>query len=316
VAVQSKAFAVGSAVAWAEAGVGAVATQAQTNEAFGPRGLALLEAGLTSDQVLDILLGSDDGREHRQVAVMDARGVAVNFTGGQCLDWAGGVTGPNFACQGNILASGAVVDGMAEAFETAAGPLAERLLEALVAGQAAGGDKRGVQSAALLVVRPSTVYPQYRHRYIDLRVEDHTDPIAELVRLYRMWEKTDLVQAYARFAEQYEAEGRTGLAALEREKIGMLLARSLEEEDRDPDQLNNLAWYCATNDIFLEQALEAATLAVAMRPEDANILDTLAEVYFRLDMVDEAVSTIERAIAIDPASSYYREQLRRFRKVR
>jgi len=313
VAVQSRAFGVGSAVAWAEAGVGAIATQALTNESFGPRGLELLRAGLTSEQVLRLLLESDPGSEDRQVAVIDARGRAVNFTGSRCLAWAGGRVGSDYACQGNILASEQVIADMAKAFETTEGELADRLLAALVAAQAAGGDKRGMQSAALLVVRPSEEFPEYRYRYIDLRVEDHPDPINELIRLYEIHKRTDLVEAHVRYAEQFDQQGKGELARREREIVGRMLKQALQEETDDAELLNNLAWICATADMFLEESLEAAERAVALKPDAPHILDTLAEVQFRLGMVDDAIRTIRRAISLDPESQYYRDQLNRFR---
>lgn len=314
VAVQSRAFSVGSAVSWAEAGVGAIATQASTNQAFGPKGLDLLRDGLDSKAVLECLLAEDSGRENRQVAVIDARGRAANFTGSQCLAWAGGRTGTNYACQGNILVSEAVVAAMAEAFETGEGELAERLLGALVAAQAAGGDKRGMQSAALLVVRPSEKYLHYRYRYVDLRVEDHSDPINELIRLYRMHEKTDLLEAHLSYADDYAKAMRPDLAERERGIVGSMLKRALADTAADADYLNNLAWFCATSDVFLGEALEAAKRAVAIEPQAPHILDTLAEVYFRSGMIGEAIETIQAAIKLDPESSYYKEQLARFKK--
>jgi len=312
VAVQSRAFGVGAAVAWARAGAGAIATQASTNMSFGPRGLDLLGVGLSSDKVLEILLGEDEGREHRQVGIVDAEGVPVNFTGSSCLDWAGGKTGKDYACQGNILASEDVVAAMAEAYETTAGELADRLLAALVAAQAAGGDKRGMQSAAILVVRPSDRYPEYDHRYIDLRVEDDEDPINELIRLYDMHRKADLLQAHIRYAELYDEQGKKAMADRERKIVGQMLKRALDRGTEDADFLNNLAWFCATGNIFLDEALEAAERAVALEPEAAYIIDTLAEVHFRLGNTEDAISTIKRAIELDPESSYYKEQLERF----
>ncbi len=312
VAVQSKAFSVGSAVAWAEAGVGAVATQALTNESFGPKGLELLRQGLASSEVLKALLESDPGRDDRQVAVIDAKGEAVNFTGSRCLSWAGGKVGKNYACQGNILASEKVIEEMAKAFEKTQGELAERLLAALVAAQNAGGDKRGMQSACLIVVRDHPDYPEYRYRYVDLRVEDHPDPINELIRLYRIHEKTDLIEAHVRFADYYKRKGMEDQAKREIGIVGNMLKRALTEESVDADLLNNLAWVCATSDIFLEESLKAAERAVSLKPDAPYILDTLAEVQFRLGMVEEAVSTIKKAIELDPESQYYKEQLNRF----
>ncbi|MGQ9603942.1 MAG: DUF1028 domain-containing protein [bacterium] len=312
IAVQSKAFSVGSAVAWAEAGVGAVATQALTNESFGPMGLDLLRQGHTSRKVLELLLGDDPGRDDRQVAVIDSRGEAVNYTGSRCLSWAGGKVGTNYACQGNILASERVVEEMANAFETTEGELAERLLSALVAGQRAGGDRRGMQSSALVVVRYHPDFPEYRYRYVDLRVEDHPDPINELVRLYRIHEKTDLLEAHVRFADYYKRAGREELAQREMGIVGGMLKRALADESVDADLLNNLAWVCATSNIFLEESLKAAERAVLLMPDAPHILDTLAEVQFRLGMVEESVSTIKKAMELDPESQYYRDQLHRF----
>ncbi len=313
VAVQSKAFSVGSVVAWAEAGVGAIATQAMTNKSFGPRGLELLRTGMTSDEVLKALLESDPGKEDRQVGIVDAQGRAVNFTGSRCLEWAGGIVGRGYACQGNILASEEVVKSMAKAFEETQGELADKLLAALVAGQEAGGDKRGMQSAALLVVRPSEIYPEYRYRYIDLRVEDHLDPINELIRLYNIHKKSDLLQAHIRFVAYYDSIGNSELAARERGLVGNMMKQALSERIDDADYLNNLAWFCATANMFLEDCLEAARRAVELKPDAAYILDTLAEVYFRLGRVEEAISTEERACELDPESTYYKEQIEKFK---
>jgi uncharacterized Ntn-hydrolase superfamily protein len=316
VAVQSKAFGVGASVAWAQAGAGAIATQAMTNQSFGPRGLERLKSGFGSDRVLGLLLEADPDSANRQVGIIDAYGAPVNFTGSKCLAWAGGVTGPGYACQGNILASADVVTSMAQAFEETGGELAERLLNALVAAQAAGGDKRGMQSAALLVVRPSENYPEYNYRYIDLRVEDHVDPINELIRIYRIHEKSDLLLAHTRYVTYYDSTGRVDLADREKQMVGGMLKRALAADTDDADLLNGLAWFCAGADLFLEDALEAAERAVALEPEAAYILDTLAEVQFRLGMIDQAVVTGEKAAALDPESTYYKEQLDRFKAAR
>jgi uncharacterized Ntn-hydrolase superfamily protein len=183
IAVESKFLAVGAVVPWARAGVGAVATQAWANTRFGPDGLALMSEGLSAREALDRLIASDDGRDHRQVGLVDAQGRAATYTGSACFAWAGGRTGPGFACQGNILVSQATVDAMAETFAAAKGSLWDRLVAGLAAGQAAGGDSRGQQSAALLVVREAGGYGGGNDRFIDLRVDDHPAPIEELVRL-------------------------------------------------------------------------------------------------------------------------------------
>jgi uncharacterized Ntn-hydrolase superfamily protein len=185
VATQSKFLAVGSVVPWAEATVGAVATQSYANPSYGPDGLRLLRKGLSAADTVARLTGADEDREQRQLGVVDGRGGAATYTGTGCHDWAGGRTGPCFAAQGNILVSSATVDALAETFEATAGePLAQRLLDCLAAAQAAGGDKRGQQSAALLVVEKDAGYAGLTDTLVDLRIDDHPHPIEELVRLY------------------------------------------------------------------------------------------------------------------------------------
>lgn len=314
VAVQSKAFSVGGAVPWAEAGVGAVATQAQTNRTFGPRALALMRLGHGAADAMERLLADDPDSRLRQLAIVDALGRTASHTGSGCSEWAGSVTGPGFVCQGNILAGEAVVRAMARAMSDTEGELSDRLMAALEAGQEAGGDRRGQQSAALLVVRPSTLRPDYIYRYVDLRVEDHPRPIAELRRVYEMARASDLAEAHAIFAQEYEGgDEPEELAMVERERalLGGILRDALRG-DADPDQLNNLAWSVATHDLFLEEAEEAARRAAKARPKDANILDTLAEVYWRRGKAKEARETAARALALEPGSAYFRGQLERF----
>jgi uncharacterized Ntn-hydrolase superfamily protein len=185
VATQSKFLAVGSVVTWAEPHAGAVATQAYANPRYGPEGLALLREGLPADEVVKRLTSADDGRDHRQLGLVDREGRSASFTGSECFDWAGGRTGPGYAAQGNILVSAETVEALAETFERTAGsPLAERLLDCLDAAQAAGGDSRGQQSAALLVVEKDGGYANLSDVVIDLRVDDHERPLEELRRLY------------------------------------------------------------------------------------------------------------------------------------
>jgi uncharacterized Ntn-hydrolase superfamily protein len=186
VAVQSKFLAVGAVVPWAKAGVGAVATQSWANTAYGPEGLRLMAEGLSAQEALDKLVEADEERARRQAGMVDARGNAAAHTGEECFDWAGHIVGEGFACQGNILVSGDTVQAMARAFEKSAGELSDRLVAALEAGQEAGGDSRGRQSAALLVVREKGGYGGFNDRYLDLRVDDHPTPIQELKRLLEL----------------------------------------------------------------------------------------------------------------------------------
>src|ERR687885_713264 len=243
VAVQSRYFAVGAVVPWARAGVGAVATQAAGRAAYGPEILDLLARGLEPAKAIRRALADDERRETRQLGVVDAQGRAAAFTGSECNEWAGHVTGPGYAAQGNILAGERVVTEMARAFEETGGALAERLVAALEAAQAAGGDRRGQQSAALVVERPGGI-PESREgidRIVDLRVDDHEEPIRELRRLLGLHERREWGAAIA------------------------ATRASLERFPDDPLLLYNLACY-ESLDGRREAALEHVRQALAADP--------------------------------------------------
>ncbi|MHA1347191.1 MAG: DUF1028 domain-containing protein, partial [Candidatus Heimdallarchaeaceae archaeon] len=182
VAVQSKFIAVGSIVPWAKSGIGAIATQAWANTSYGPKGLALLEQGLTAEDVISILTKKDEKREDRQVGIVDSYGNAASFTGSRCFDWAGHIVGEHYSCQGNILVSEDTVLAMSQAYRETKGDLALKLLTVLEEGQEAGGDSRGKQSAALLIVKEKGAYDGRTDRYVDVRVDEHEHPIKELRR--------------------------------------------------------------------------------------------------------------------------------------
>ncbi len=190
IVVQSKFPAVGVMVPWAKADIGAVATQAWANTSYGPRGLELLRKGKSVSETLRILLSDDDNAEHRQVGIVDAKGNAIAHTGDECMEWAGHLTGNGFTCQGNILTGEAVIVSMVEAYEQTEGDLIDKLFASLKAGQAAGGDRRGMQSAAILVVREKGGYEGGTDRYVDVRVDDHQDPIKELERVFGVYDMT------------------------------------------------------------------------------------------------------------------------------
>ena len=187
VATQSKFLAVGSVVPWAAPHVGAIATQSYANPRYGPEGLELLREGFSAEEVVERLTAADGERALRQLGIVDGEGRAATFTGEECHAWAGGRTGSGYAAQGNILVSGDTVDALAETFEATGGrPLAERLLDCLDAAEAAGGDSRGRQSAALLVVERDGGYASLSDTLVDLRVDDHPDPLVELRRIHRL----------------------------------------------------------------------------------------------------------------------------------
>jgi uncharacterized Ntn-hydrolase superfamily protein len=218
VAVQSKFLAAASVVSWAEPDAGAVATQAYANPRYGPDGLALLREGASAEEVVRRLTEADDGRDHRQLGIVDAAGRSATYTGSECFDWAGGRIGPGYAAQGNILVSAATVDALAETFESTAGkPLAERLLDCLAAAQLAGGDRRGQQAAGLLVVERDGGYAGLSDDVVDLRVDEHERPIEELRRIFGMHQllfgKTPSEEWLA-VDPELEAELRESLARL------------------------------------------------------------------------------------------------------
>jgi uncharacterized Ntn-hydrolase superfamily protein len=217
VATQSKFLGVGSVVPWAKPGVGAIATQAYANPRYGPDGLALLAEGLSADEVVKRLTAADEGRDHRQLGVVDGEGRAATYTGAECLEWAGGHTGKCYAAQGNILVSEATVDAMAKSFESSSGPLAERLIDCLDAAQAAGGDRRGQQSSALLVVERDGGYAGLSDEVVDLRVDEHPRPLEELRRIYWMHQAI-----FGKTPEDEWLEVDAGLEAEMRERLARL----------------------------------------------------------------------------------------------
>jgi uncharacterized Ntn-hydrolase superfamily protein len=249
IAVESKFLAVGSVVPWAEPQVGAVATQALANVSYGPKGIELLRGGLSAEDVVARLTETDDGRADRQLGVVDGSGRAASYTGSACLDWAGGRTGDGYAAQGNILVSEETVTALAATFEATEGrPLAERLLDALAAAQRAGGDRRGQQSASLLVVKKDGGYGGTSDVMVDLRVDDHPAPVDELRRLYEMHDLlfgTTPEEEWVPVAEPLARELRERLARLGYEDESLEAAftawvgtENLEERAKGVDRID------------------------------------------------------------------------------
>ncbi len=232
VAVQSHWFSVGTIVTWAEAGVGAIATQSFVNASFGPRGLEMLKQGMTPQQAVDSLLASDDGREFRQLAIIDSKGNVASYTGKKCVQPAGNLTGDNFSTQANLMINDKVWPAMAEAFKNTTGPLAERMVAALEAGQQAGGDIRGKQSAAMLVVRGKSTGKVWEDRLIDLRVDDNPEPIKELKRLLKVHRAYDHMNA--------------GDLAVEKGDMKQALKEYSTAEELFPDNAEMKYWHAVT----------------------------------------------------------------------
>jgi uncharacterized Ntn-hydrolase superfamily protein len=255
IAVASKFLAVGAVVPWAKAGVGAVATQAFANTTYGPEGLELLGTGLGAHDALDRLVAADSDKERRQVGMVDAKGASATFTGKECIAWAGGRAGKYYACQGNILVGEGTVNAMAQTFEQTQGDLAVRLVKALKAGAEAGGDSRGKQSAALLVVKEAGGYLGLNDRYIDLRVDDHPEPIDELQRLLRIQLSYSALFKAGALKEQGDMEAAVAEAE-----------RAVEINPTLPEALYDLACYYSLSG-QKAKALETLGKAITLSPD-------------------------------------------------
>ena len=266
VAVQSRYFSVGPVVPWAEAEVGAVATQSFVNVSYGPKGLELLRRGLTVEEVIDKLTRADKGREMRQLGIVDARGNAAAYTGKKCMEWAGSFVGENYSAQGNILANERVARQMGRRFESSKGDLADKLVAALEGGEASGGDARGRQSAAILVVRKGKGRGDFGDRLVDLRVEDHTDPIAELKRLLKLHRVYYLID-----------EAETQLALKQTKKALATIRNAIRLDPRSDDAYLDLAiMYVKIGE--MEKAKEAFRQTVCLNPRMEGVIKQLPKV--------------------------------------
>jgi len=309
VAVASRVLDVGYIVPWLKAEVGGVASQALSNPHLGPWALEILADGTPANDALKAVLARDSSPDDRQVGIVDKEGNAAAHTGKATLDWAGHRTAQCVSVQGNILVGPAVVESMLEQFQGSNGPLGARLLSALEAGEKAGGDKRGKQSAALHVVRRRGGYQGVDDRLVDLKVADNRHPITELRRLYEKWQFAFLVPAYSRLADE---EGDKSGIFLGR--VHGLLVSALESDVDDPEAFNSLAWELALRREFPEQTLAAARRAHDLAPEAAHIMDTLAEAFYAAGMHDEAIHWEQEALRRTPDDGSLKKQLAKFER--
>jgi uncharacterized Ntn-hydrolase superfamily protein len=301
VGVASRVLAVGYIVPWARAGVGAVATQAMVDVSLGPDGLALLENGYSAEDALAELLANDEGREERQLGIVDGSGNAAAFTGAKTLAWSGHIIGDHYTIQGNILAGEEVPAEMERAYTETDGPLARRLVAALKAGDAAGGDSRGKESAALLVVREGGGYQGVGDRLVDIRVDDHVEPVSELARIYDMWEVHFVLPVYL------DSDG-----AKESELVYGIVDRAIAVGSDDAELHNAMAWELATRKLYPEKTVEIALTATGLAPDDPNIMDTVAEAYYAAGEYRKAVEWEKKALAVEPNNAFFNEQLAKF----
>ncbi|MCX7022684.1 MAG: DUF1028 domain-containing protein [bacterium] len=300
VAVASRVLAVGYIVPWARAEVGAVATQAYADLRYGRYGLELMEAGFTAEQTLQVLQEFDEDAQQRQVAVVDSEGRVAAFTGGETSAWAGDRQGEHYSVQGNILVGEEVLTNMERAYLETEGPLARRMLAALTAGDEAGGDSRGKQSAALLVVREGGGYQALSDRLVDISVDDDPAPVAELARFYDLWEANFLIEPYLD-----SADPRVHGYAMD------IIERTLAEKE-DAQLFNSMAWVLAVRKLYPERALEIAFRAHELEPDDPNIMDTVAEAHYAAGNPESALEWEEKALALDPENGFYLGQRAKF----
>jgi len=312
IAVASRFLAVGSVVPWARAGVGAIATQAAANTALGSYGLDLLERGESADQVLKQLLTTDPRAEARQVGIVDASGHTALHTGKECEDYAGGILGPSFVVIGNDLAGPVVLESMAREFRNSDGSLAERLLAALQAGEETGGDSRGREAAALLVVKGGGGYLGGNDRLVDLRVDDHATAVRELQRLYAVHSAYFLPAVYLRLGDQAAATGDRAKSEQEYARVVDLYRRGITKFPKDPRLMNGLAWFYVKQRINLDEAFRLARRAHDLEPRSWQIVDTMAEIHYARGNIVQAHQLAMQALALDPKNPYLRDQVARF----
>ena len=307
VAVLSETPGCGAEVPWVQAGVGAIATQGDVNPAWGPRGLALLRAGVPPQAVCDSLYRSDPGYLRRQVGVLDRDGTPGGYTGLELIGFSAGVIDTTVAVQGTGLNNTNALVVAHEAYLAQGGlPLPEHLLATLAVGAA---KSRGpLRSAALLVGRPDAANPGNESAWISLRVDDSADPLGDLARLFRDWAAARLVESHMRFGDQFEKAGAMGQANAERSRARMLLEHALADSTVAPAALNALAWNLALRGVQLEAAQRAIDRALAREPKNRAYLDTAAEVALRRGDRAAARTMARRAAEVAPRDDYLRER--------
>lgn len=309
IAVASRVPDVGYIVPWLKAEVGAVASQALSNPHLGPWILQAMSEGRSADEALRFSLAKDSTPEDRQVGVVDREGNSAAHTGKGTLEWAGHKTARYVSVQGNILAGQEVVDSMMKTFQETKGLLCERLLIALEAGERAGGDKRGKQSAALYVVRKRGGYQGVDDRLVDLKVVDNSEPVRELRRLYEVWQYIFLAPAYVRLADEEKEKSSILL-----QRVYVLLTKALTSELDDPEVYNALAWELAVRKKYPKETLEAAHMANDLAPDDPNIMDTVGEAYYAAGKYKKAIYWETEALKLSPENEFFKKQLEKFRK--
>ncbi|HEY2923902.1 MAG TPA: DUF1028 domain-containing protein [Candidatus Eisenbacteria bacterium] len=316
VAVVSRWISVGARSLTARAGAGAWLSLELPDSRSGTRALDLMARGVTARATLDSLLSGDPRREERQMAVVDHAGEHAAFTGSRCPGWAGERSGRGYVCQGVALRDGEALTAMGRAFETASGALGERLLAALEAAASVTPVREEVESAAVLVVREGGGPNGWSDRLVDLRVDVAPDAVQGLKVLYAIHAVTFLPAAYARFGDDARRRGDSISAESEYAHAEAGFRAAVARKPMDPDALNELAWFLATHDRDLEEAVRLAKTAVSARPRDPNLYDTLAEAEYRSGSLTRAIEAMDRAVKLSGGGARYVDRLGRWTRER
>jgi uncharacterized Ntn-hydrolase superfamily protein len=314
VAVLSHAAACGNVVPWVQAGVGAIATQGETNVSWGPRGLQMLREGKTVQSMVDTLMHSDDGFQRRQLGALDKKGWPAGYSGVELVNWSGGILDSNLAVQGNTMPDNHVIEMVVDTMRATRGqPLADRLLTALALASANKADWRGARSAALLIGRANPARPEDASRWVYLRVDDDADPVGRLMQLYRDWRAGRLVASYLDYAKWYRESRSPVRADVEQARAQAAVAAALADSNLGAPALNAMAWQLARRGAMLEQAWVAIERARRAEPKSTEFTDTAAEVRFRQGRMTDAIALLEEAHKAVPADEYIAARLKDFR---
>jgi uncharacterized Ntn-hydrolase superfamily protein len=313
IGVLSHAPACGGYVPWVEAGVGAIATQGETNDSWGPRGLEMLRAGVPVEKMVDSLRQTDDGFQRRQLGALDRAGWPSGYSGLELVNWSGGILDTNFAMQANTMSSRAVMDGLADTVRIVKSrPLAERLLLALSLGERFKADWRGARSAAILVGRLNPGRPADATRYISLRVDDGAHPTALLAAQYRAWRASRLVAAELDYAGWYRRSGDAARATREEARAMSDVKSALADSALSAPALNAMAWQLARRGAMLDDAWAAITRAQAVEPRSTEFTDTAAEIRLRQGRPADALALAKDALSRVPPDEYLQERVKFF----
>ena len=317
VACMSHALACGNTVPWVQAGIGAIATQGETNATWGPIGLSYMRDGMLPTAVADTLMKMDGGMQRRQVAILDRRGWPGGYAGNELVNWSGGILDSNLAVQGNTMADNHSLQAIFDSLKLMDPdlPLADRMLDGLAFANQRRADWRGVRSAALLIGRVNPKRPQDTSRYVYVRVDDDPDPLAKLAALYRAWRASQLVAAHLDYAAWEKAAKAPDRAARDSSRAADAVAAALADPALGAPSLNAMAWALAQRGAMLDQAWAAIEKARKLEPKSTELLDTAAEVRSRQGMGAEAIALIEQAAKAVPTDEYLAGRVDHFRKM-